>query len=134
MKKILVVGALVLSVTNLMADGSQEVEARFNGLEQEFQLLMEKEQAKYNEEKVAAANAQKTLAKQKQVYAQLTAKVQQLNKIKDIKFYKSDYEGLANKFNGVLKELEGQMKEQQAIIDRFKQVEALRAGMSTDKK
>lgn len=143
MKKLLTVGALMLCVTSLMANENvgeeiiiegKTLQEQFSGLENEFQQLLKREQSKYNEEKAAAAMATKTLAKQKEMYSQLSLKVVQLDQIKQIKFYKSEYDKLAKKYREVLKELEVQMKEQQDIIDRFNQIEALRVEIAKVRK
>lgn len=132
MKKLLVLGTLILSI-NAIAAGTSELESRFNELEKQYNLLMQKEEQKFAAEKKIAEEAQATLAKQKQMYNELAAKVTKLNQIKDIKFYKEQYEELSKKYQVVLKELEGQMAEQQAIINRFKQLEALKAGNTVKK-
>lgn len=128
MKKLLVVGTLLLSASAMAAGQTSNLEARFNGLEKEYNLLMQKEQAKFNAEKKVAQEAQATLAKQKEMYNQLSAKIAKLQNIKDIKFYKEQYEGLAKKYQVILKDLESQMAQQQAIINRFKALEALKLG------
>lgn len=132
MKKLLVLGTLILSI-NAVAAGTSELESRFNELEKQYNLLMQKEEQKFAAEKKIAEEAQATLTKQKQMYNELAAKVSKLNQIKDIKFYKEQYEELSKKYQVVLKDLEGQMAEQQAIINRFKQLEALKAGNTVKK-
>lgn len=133
MKKLVLLGTLALSL-NVLAAEANEFESRFNALEKEYSLLMQKEQQKFDAEKKVAEQAQATLAKQKEMYAQLSAKVAKLNEIKDIKFYKEQYEELAKKYQTVLKELESQMAEQQGIINRFKQLEALKVGNTVPNK
>lgn len=133
MKKLVLLGTLALSL-NVLAAEANEFESRFNALEKEYSLLMQKEQQKFDAEKKVAEQAQGTLAKQKEMYAQLSAKVAKLNEIKDIKFYKEQYEELAKKYQTVLKELESQMAEQQGIINRFKQLEALKVGNTVPNK
>lgn len=125
MKKLLVLGTIVLSAS-LMAAEVDELEARFKGLEQEYNLLIQKEQEKFDTEKKIAEGAQATLAKQRELYNQLSGKVAKLNQIKDVKFYKEQYSDLAGKYQAALKELEGQMKEQESLINRFRQLEALK--------
>lgn len=133
MKKIVLFGALILSL-NAMAEGTDELEARFKGLEQQYTQLMQKEQQKFDAEKKIAEQAEVTLAKQKQMYSELSAKVKKIKEVEDIKFYKEQYEELGRKYQTVLKELEGQMASQQAIIDRFKQLEALKLGVQKKSK
>ena len=125
MKKLLVLGTIVLSAS-LMGAEVNDLEARFKGLEQEYNMLMQKETEKFNMEKKIAETAEATLAKQKDLYSQLSAKVAKLNQIKDVKFYKDQYSELATKYQAALKDLDGQMKEQENIINRFRQLEALK--------
>ena len=125
MKKLLVLGTIVLSAS-LMGAEVNDLEARFKGLEQEYNMLMQKETEKFNMEKKIAETAEATLAKQKDLYSQLSAKVAKLNQIKDVKFYKDQYSELAGKYQAALKDLDGQMKEQENIINRFRQLEALK--------
>ena len=125
MKKLLVLGTIVLSAS-LMGAEVNDLEARFKGLEQEYNMLMQKETEKFNMEKKIAETAEATLAKQKDLYSQLSAKVAKLNQIKDVKFYKDQYSELATKYQTALKDLDGQMKEQENIINRFRQLEALK--------
>lgn len=129
MKKLLVLGTIVLSASMMGAE-VDNLEARFKGLEQEYNLLIQKEQEKFNTEKKIAEVAQSTLAKQREIYNQLSEKVAKLNQIKDVKFYKEQYGELASKYQAALKDLEAQMKEQENIINRFRQLEALKTNKS----
>lgn len=129
MKKLLVLGTIVLSAS-LMGAEVDNLEARFKGLEQEYNLLIKKEQEKFDTEKKIAEAAQSTLAKQRELYNQLSEKVAKLNQIKDVKFYKEQYGELASKYQAALKDLEAQMKEQENIINRFRQLEALKTNKS----
>lgn len=129
MKKLLVLGTIVLSASMMGAE-VDNLEARFKGLEQEYNLLIQKEQEKFNTEKKIAEVAQSTLAKQRELYNQLSEKVAKLNQIKDVKFYKEQYGELASKYQAALKDLEAQMKEQENIINRFRQLEALKTNKS----
>ena len=47
-----------------------------------------------------------------------------------MKFYKEQYGELASKYQAALKDLEAQMKEQENIINRFRQLEALKTNKS----
>lgn len=129
MKKLLVLGTIVLSASMMGAE-VDNLEARFKGLEQEYNLLIQKEQEKFNTEKKIAEVAQSTLAKQRELYNQLSEKVAKLNQIKDVKFYKEQYGELVSKYQAALKDLEAQMKEQENIINRFRQLEALKTNKS----
>lgn len=129
MKKLLVLGTIVLSASMMGAE-VDNLEARFKGLEQEYNLLIQKEQEKFNTEKKIAEVAQSTLAKQREIYNQLSEKVAKLNQMKDVKFYKEQYGELASKYQAALKDLEAQMKEQENIINRFRQLEALKTNKS----
>ncbi|WP_339008285.1 adhesion protein FadA [Fusobacterium varium] len=129
MKKLLVLGTIVLSASMMGAE-VDNLEARFKGLEQEYNLLIQKEQEKFNTEKKIAEVAQSTLAKQREIYNQLSEKVAKLNQMKDVKFYKEQYGELVSKYQAALKDLEAQMKEQENIINRFRQLEALKTNKS----
>lgn len=129
MKKLLVLGTIVLSASMMGAE-VDNLEARFKGLEQEYNLLIQKEQEKFNTEKKIAEVAQSTLAKQRELYNQLSEKVAKLNQMKDVKFYKEQYGELVSKYQAALKDLEAQMKEQENIINRFRQLEALKTNKS----
>lgn len=129
MKKLLVLGTIVLSASMMGAE-VDNLEARFKGLEQEYNLLIQKEQEKFDTEKKIAEAAQSTLAKQRELYNQLSEKASKLNQIKDMKFYKEQYGELASKYQAALKDLEAQMKEQENIINRFRQLEALKTNKS----
>ena len=129
MKKLLVLGTIVLSASMMGAE-VDNLEARFKGLEQEYNLLIQKEQEKFNTEKKIAEAAQSTLAKQRELYNQLSEKAAKLNQMKDVKFYKEQYGELVSKYQAALKDLEAQMKEQENIINRFRQLEALKTNKS----
>lgn len=91
-------------------------------------MLMQKEDERYNSEKQIAETAKATLAKQRELYNQISTKAGKLGQIKDVKFYKEQYGELAKKYQDALKELEGQMKEQESIINRFQQLQAVKEG------
>ena len=128
MKKLLVLGTILLSAAAYSDGVTSEFESRFNGLEQEYQMLMNKENERYNAEKQTAETAKATLAKQRELYNQISAKSAKLGQIKDVKFYKEQYGELAKKYQDALKELDGQMREQESIINRFQQLQAVKEG------
>ena len=128
MKKLLVLGTIILSASTFASGVTTEFENRFNSLEQEYKMLVQKEEEKYNSEKQIAEIAKATLAKQKDLYNQISVKTAKLSQIKDVKFYKEQYSELAKKYQDALKELEGQMKEQENIIGRFQQLQAVKEG------
>lgn len=128
MKKLLVLGTILLSAAAYSDGVTSEFENRFNGLEQEYQMLMNKENERYNAEKQTAETAKATLAKQRELYNQISAKSAKLGQIKDVKFYKEQYGELAKKYQDALKELDGQMREQESIINRFQQLQAVKEG------
>ena len=104
MKKLVALGFIVGSLA--YAGDLSNLEATYQGLEQEYNLLMQKEQEKFNEEKKIAEAAKATLAKQQEMYAMLENKVAQLNSVANTRFYKDNYEGLANKYQGLMVKLE----------------------------
>ena len=128
MKKLLVAGTILLSASAFSTGVTAEFESRFNTLEQEYKMLMQKEDERYNSEKQIAETAKATLAKQRELYNQISTKAGKLGQIKDVKFYKEQYGELAKKYQDALKELEGQMKEQESITNRFQQLQAVKEG------
>lgn len=126
MKKLVVLGFIVGSLA--YAGDLSNLEATYQGLEQEYNLLMQKEQEKFNEEKKIAEAAKATLAKQQEMYAMLENKVAQLNSVANTRFYKDNYEGLANKYQGLMVKLEKEMAESQEIITKFESLQALKDG------
>ena len=117
MKKRFVPGTILGSKSAFSTGVTAEFESRFNTLEQEYKMLMQKEDERYNSEKQIAETAKATLAKQRELYNQISTKSAKLGQIKDVKFYQD-----------ALRELEGQMKEQESIINRFQQLQAVKEG------
>lgn len=95
MKKLLVAGTILLSASAFSTGVTAEFESRFNTLEQEYKMLMQKEDERYNSEKQIAETAKATLAKQRELYNQISTKAGKLGQIKDVKFYKEQYGELA---------------------------------------
>ena len=103
MKKLLVAGTILLSASAFSTGVTAEFESRFNTLEQEYKMLMQKEDERYNSEKQIAETAKATLAKQRELYNQISTKAGKLGQIKDVKFYKEQYGELAKKYQDALK-------------------------------
>ena len=105
MKKLLVAGTILLSASAFSTGVTAEFESRFNTLEQEYKMLMQKEDERYNSEKQIAETAKATLAKQRELYNQISTKSAKLGQIKDVKFYKEQYGELAKKYQDALREI-----------------------------
>lgn len=128
MKKILVLGFIVgsLSFAQTSQESIQNIENVYKNLEQEYTLLMKKEQEQYNIEKQVADAARATLAKQQTMYNELSNKIAGLNKIKDTRFYKDSYEKLAKEYSTILAKLDKQMAISKQAIARFDAIKAFR--------
>lgn len=115
MKKILVGCILVVSAASAFAVSTTTLEE----LEMSLQRLEAEERAMYNQRKAEAEEAEQTLAKQRQMYAEISEKEKRILSVKDSKFYKAEYQQLAKRYADAKKALEADMAKQQEIIDIF---------------
>ncbi len=125
MKKYLVMLCLVLSAG---AFANSDLISELQALESEFSTLTNQEQQRFNEEKAQAQSAYAALQQNEQTYAALTQRIEMLKAQADTRFYKSEYQDLAKKYEATLKKLEKEMEEQRKIISDFQKIEQLRAG------
>lgn len=125
MKKVLLVMGLVLS-TAAFADSANLLN-ELQALDAEYQNLASQEQARFEQEKAQADAAQQALARNENLYAQLTARAEKLSSEADTKFYKDQYEELAKKYERALKELNEEMNGQKKVIQDFQKIQQLRA-------
>ena len=68
------------------------------------------------------------LAQNEQVYNELSQRAQRLQAEANTRFYKSQYQDLASKYEDALKKLEAEMEQQKGVISDFEKIQALRAG------
>ena len=119
MKKILVGCFLAVSA---MSYSATDVMSTFEQLELNLQQLEAEERAMYNQRKAEAEEAEKTLAAQRKMYAEISEKEKRIISVKDNKFYKDQYQELARKYGEAKKELEIDMGKQEEIIKMFEAI------------
>lgn len=125
MKKKILVGCILVSSLTFAATN---LEGSFKQIEKEYETLIKKEATVYETKKSAAIQAQSELDKQKTMYLEVSAKQQQLQSVKDIRFYKAEYTNLINKLDTVLNKLEGEMNVQKTIINNFENIKKIKEG------
>lgn len=106
----------------------QNLETTFQNLEKEYTALQNKEAAYYAGKEKAALVAQEKLNKQKVLYEDIAKKEAQLEKIKEVRFYKEQYANLANKFGQIKQEVAKQMNEQKRVINEYLKLKKIKEG------
>ena len=127
MKKFLLLAVLAVSASAFAANTADLV-GELQALDAEYQNLASQEEARFNEERAQADAARQALAQNEQVYNELSQRAQRLQAEANTRFYKSQYQELASKYEDALKKLESEMEQQKAIISDFEKIQALRAG------
>ena len=127
MKKFLLLAVLAVSASAFAANTADLV-GELQALDAEYQNLASQEEARFNEERAQADAARQALAQNEQVYNELSQRAQRLQAEANTRFYKSQYEELASKYEDALKKLEAEMEQQKGIISDFEKIQALRAG------
>ena len=127
MKKFLLLAVLAVSASAFAANTADLV-GELQALDAEYQNLASQEEARFNEEKAQADAARQALAQNEQVYNELSQRAQRLQAEANTRFYKSQYQDLASKYEDALKKLEAEMEQQKQIISDFEKIQALRAG------
>lgn len=127
MKKFLLLAVLAVSASAFAANTADLV-GELQALDAEYQNLASQEEARFNEEKAQADAARQALAQNEQVYNELSQRAQRLQAEANTRFYKSQYEELASKYEDALKKLEAEMEQQKGVISDFEKIQALRAG------
>ena len=127
MKKFLLLAVLAVSASAFAANTADLV-GELQALDAEYQNLASQEEARFNEERAQADAARQALAQNEQVYNELSQRAQRLQAEANTRFYKSQYQELASKYEDALKKLEAEMEQQKAIISDFEKIQALRAG------
>ena len=127
MKKFLLLAVLAVSASAFAANTADLV-GELQALDAEYQNLASQEEARFNEERSQADAARQALAQNEQVYNELSQRAQRLQAEANTRFYKSQYEELASKYEDALKKLEAEMEQQKQVISDFEKIQALRAG------
>ena len=127
MKKFLLLAVLAVSASAFAANTADLV-GELQALDAEYQNLASQEEARFNEERAQADAARQALAQNEQVYNELSQRAQRLQAEANTRFYKSQYQELASKYEDALKKLEAEMEQQKAVISDFEKIQALRAG------
>ena len=127
MKKFLLLAVLAVSASAFAANTADLV-GELQALDAEYQNLASQEEARFNEERAQAEAARQALAQNEQVYNELSQRAQRLQAEANTRFYKSQYEELASKYEDALKKLEAEMEQQKQVISDFEKIQALRAG------
>ena len=128
MKKFLLLAVLAVSASAFAANDAAGLLGVLQALDAEYQNLANQEEARFNEEKAQADAAKQALAQNEQVYNELSQRAQRLQAEANTRFYKSQYQDLASKYEDALKKLEAEMEQQKGIISDFEKIQALRAG------
>ena len=127
MKKFLLLAVLAVSASAFAANTADLV-GELQALDAEYQNLASQEEARFNEERAQADAARQALAQNEQVYNELSQRAQRLQGEANTRFYKSQYQELASKYEEALKKLEAEMEQQKQVISDFEKIQALRAG------
>ncbi len=127
MKKFLLLAVLAVSASAFAANTADLV-GELQALDAEYQNLASQEEARFNEERAQADAARQALAQNEQVYNELSQRAQRLQAEANTRFYKSQYQELASKYEDALKKLEAEMEQQKGVISDFEKIQALRAG------
>ena len=127
MKKFLLLAVLAVSASAFAANTADLV-GELQALDAEYQNLASQEEARFNEERAQADAARQALAQNEQVYNEQSQRAQRLQAEANTRFYKSQYEELASKYEDALKKLEAEMEQQKGVISDFEKIQALRAG------
>ena len=127
MKKFLLLAVLAVSASAFAANAADLV-GELQALDAEYQNLASQEEARFNEERAQADAARQALAQNEQVYNELSQRAQRLQGEANTRFYKSQYQELASKYEDALKKLEAEMEQQKQVISDFEKIQALRAG------
>lgn len=128
MKKIITLLGTLLITVSAFAVSADDFEVQMKSLEKEYQLLLQKEDQRYAEEKEIAETAATVLTGQKDLYKNVTASLNELQQMGKYVFYKNDYNQLLEKYKIILTDIQKSMNEQQIIIDNFKQIQAEKEG------
>ena len=127
MKKFLLLAVLAVSASAFAANTADLV-GELQALDAEYQNLASQEEARFNEERAQADAARQALAQNEQVYNELSQRAQRRQAEANTRFYKSQYQDLAPKYEDALKKLEAEMEQQKQVISDFEKIQALRAG------
>ena len=102
MKKFLLLAVLAVSASAFAANDAASLVGELQALDAEYQNLANQEEARFNEEKAQADAAKQALAQNEQVYNELSQRAQRLQAEANTRFYKSQYQELASKYEDAL--------------------------------
>jgi len=122
MKKFLLLAVLAVSASAFAANTADLV-GELQALDAEYQNLASQEEARFNEERAQADAARQALAQNEQVYNELSQRAQRLQAEANTRFYKSQYQDLASKYEDALKKLEAEMEQQKGVISDFEKIQ-----------
>ena len=133
MKKIILSIILVLMLSVSFAASVETLMDNVTDLEFQFEGLMAQDEASYLAERDRAAIAREELTQQRAIQTQLNSRIASVRNMRG-----DQYKELAARYNETLKELQGQIRENEKIVSDFAKLEARRnppaAGNSTRRK
>lgn len=106
----------------------QSLEKTYESLEREYVNLIKKEEEFFKSKENAAIAAQTKLNQQKALYEEIFQKEQQMNNVKNVRFYKEQYASLSQKYKQVMQELNIEMNEQRRIINEYVKLKNIKEG------
>lgn len=107
---------------------TQSLEKTYESLEKEYVNLIKKEEDFFKTKEDAAIAAQAKLNQQKALYEEISQKEQQINNVKNVRFYKEQYASLSQKYKQVMQELNVEMNEQRRIINEYVKLKNIKEG------
>ena len=117
MKKLLLASVLVVGISTMaVASATENYSTNMSELEASYQSLQAEEQALLEARRAEAVDARERLAGQKGLYAQVSKRVDQIDKYKDLKFFKEEYKIIGRKYNKLKKDLDGEIKAQEKLV------------------
>lgn len=106
----------------------QSLEKAYESLEKEYANLIKKEENFFKAKENAAIAAQSKLNQQKALYEEISRKEQQINNVKNVRFYKEQYASLSQKYKQVMQELNIEMNKQRGIINEYVRLKNIKEG------
>ena len=106
----------------------QSLEKTYENLEKEYVNLIKKEEDFFKAKENAAIAAQSKLNQQKALYEEISRKEQQINNVKNVRFYKEQYASLSQKYKQVMQELNIEMNKQRGIINEYVRLKNIKEG------
>lgn len=107
---------------------TQNLEKVYENLEREYTNLIKKEEEFFKAKENAAIAAQEKLNQQKALYEEIAKKEQQINNVKNVRFYKEQYASLSQKYKQVMQQLNMEMNDQKRIINEYVKLKNIKEG------